>query len=118
MNAKSPAKFTPLNFTLRWLFATCLVLLTYNPSTYSYFHWVRSSASASELGPEHALVGVILFIGWAMFVRVTFRSLGVNCSVDWRGFFRHPDLAAGRCRELTAKQVIERQRKAYLCCCN
>jgi len=76
MNTKSQVKFTPLSFLLRWLFAACLVLLTYNPSTYSFYHWVRSSASASELGPEHALVGVILFIGWAMFIRATLRSLG------------------------------------------
>ena len=87
MNAKSQAKFTPLSFALRWLFATCLVLLTYNPSTYSYFHWVRSSASASELGPEHALVGVILFIGWAMFVRATFRSLGLIGLLIGAAFF-------------------------------
>lgn len=74
MNAKSQAKFTPLSFVLRWLFAICLVLFTYNSSTYSFYHWV--SSPDSELGPEHALVGVILFIGWAMFIRATLRSLG------------------------------------------
>jgi hypothetical protein len=76
MSTKPPARFTPLSFGLRWLFAACLVLFTYNPTTYSFLHWVQSSMEASELGPEHAFVGIVLFIGWAVFVRATLRSLG------------------------------------------
>lgn len=76
MNARVAPKFTPLGFALRVACAVLLVLLTFNPSEYSYFHWVRQGLSASNLGPEHLLAGVLLAIGWAIYLRATFRALG------------------------------------------
>lgn len=64
------------SFGIRFVIALALVLLTYNPSGYSYFHWFRDALAAGEAGPEHYFVGVVLLIGWVIFVRSTFLSLG------------------------------------------
>ncbi len=61
-------------FGLRWLFAVALVLVTYNPSGYSYVHWVISIFPS--ITPYIALAGLGLAIGWAIYVRATLRSLG------------------------------------------
>lgn len=59
---------------LRFLFSLVLVLCTYNPSGYSWFHWfVKSFPSVS---PVAAIFGIILVIGWAIYIRATLRSLG------------------------------------------
>lgn len=64
------------SLAIRFILALALVLLTYNPSDYSYVHWFRGALSAGGAGPEHYFVGVILLIGWVMFVRATVLSLG------------------------------------------
>ena len=61
-------------FLLRFLVAFILVFSSYNPSGYSYYHWV--SENISSLTPWMALVGIILLIGWTIFLRATLRSLG------------------------------------------
>ncbi|MEE4110215.1 MAG: DUF6524 family protein [Halieaceae bacterium] len=62
------------SFLLRWIFALVLVLGTYNPSPFSYIGWLL--ADGFSFGPLPALVGVILVIGWIVFLRATFLSLG------------------------------------------
>ena len=54
--------------------ALLLVFATYNPEGYSYIDWL----SMKEAGPLalKALVGVILVIGWTIYLRATLRSLG------------------------------------------
>lgn len=64
------------SFAIRLALALALVLLTYNPSSYSYFHWLRGALSGGTSGPEQWFVGVVLLIGWVMFVRATLLSLG------------------------------------------
>lgn len=76
MNSKRQQKFTPMSFLLRLGFALAMVLLTFNPSEYSFFHWVKGGFANSNLGPAHLLAGVILAIGWAIYLRATFRALG------------------------------------------
>ena len=76
MNAKTHQKFTPISFLLRVVFALALVLLTFNPSEFSFFDWVQNGFANGNLGPEHLLAGVILAIGWAIYLRATFRALG------------------------------------------
>ena len=61
-------------FLLRLLVAFMLVFSTYNPSEYSYYHWV--SENISDFTPVMALVGVLLLVGWTIFLRATVRSLG------------------------------------------
>lgn len=64
------------SLALRLVIAFALVLLTYNPSGYSYIHWFRGALAAGLAGPEHYFVGVVLIIGWVIFLRATFLSLG------------------------------------------
>ena len=61
-------------FLLRLLAAFILVFSSYNPSEYSYYHWV--SKNIDSLTPMIALAGVLLLIGWTILLRATFRSLG------------------------------------------
>lgn len=62
-------------FLLRFLFALLLVLLTYNPSGYSYAHWLENNFS--NFGPLLAISGMSLIIGWVIYIRATLRSLGL-----------------------------------------
>jgi hypothetical protein len=60
---------------LRFIAALALVLLTFNPSGWSYVHWaVRSFPQG--VSPPVVLAGIALLIGWAVFVNATLRSLG------------------------------------------
>ena len=61
-------------FLLRLLASFILVFSSYNPSGYSYYHWV--SENINSLTPMIALAGVLLLIGWTILLRATFRSLG------------------------------------------
>ena len=62
-------------FFLRLLAAIVLVFSTYNPSGWSYYHWV--SENLSNLNPLMALAGIVLLIGWTIYLRATARSLGI-----------------------------------------
>ena len=71
-------KFNFVSFTLRLLGTIALVLLTYNPTGYSYFHWVQDSLipQGTGFGAEHAFSGVVMLIGWTILIRSTLQSLG------------------------------------------
>jgi len=60
---------------LRFLFALLLVLCTYNPSGYSYFHWLHQNLHS--LTPYIALAGLALIIGWVIYLKATMNSLGL-----------------------------------------
>lgn len=60
---------------MRWVTALLLVFLTYNPSGYSWYHWLAGAENKIE--PLIALTGILLLIGWVIYVRATARSLGV-----------------------------------------
>lgn len=64
------------SLAIRFLMALALVFLSYNPSGYSYIHWFRDALTAGAAGPEHYFVGVVLIIGWVVFLRATLLSLG------------------------------------------
>ncbi len=64
--------FTFASFMLRYLIAVSLVFVTYNPSPYSWLHWLNSDA---ELVYK-AASGIVLLVGWVMFLRATWNSLG------------------------------------------
>lgn len=65
---------TVQGFLLRFMFALLLVMLTYNPSGYSYSHWLQNSFS--DFGPLLGVAGISLIIGWVIYLRATLRSLG------------------------------------------
>ena len=59
----------------RFVAALSLVLLTFNPSGFSAFHWITSAIGASEFGPLHLLSLGILLAGWTVFWVATWRAL-------------------------------------------
>lgn len=59
---------------LRFLFACLVVFATYNPEGYSYYHWAIKHFL--PLDPLKVIAGILLIIGWVIFVRATRRSLG------------------------------------------
>jgi hypothetical protein len=69
--------FTVSSFFLRLLLALTIVLLTFNPSGFSFFHWARDAFLSSHLGPLHVLAGIALLIGWVLFVQATRQALGL-----------------------------------------
>jgi tetrahydromethanopterin S-methyltransferase subunit E len=72
-------------FVARWLAAMLLVLATYNPSGYSYYHWVTEADAANWI--LKLLVGVVLAILYATFGLATQRSLGRLGIAGWLLFF-------------------------------
>jgi len=75
--------FTFLSFLWRLLFAALLVFLTYNPSDYSWVDWLFSDVPlVYKVGS-----GIVLLIGWVMFLRATWNSLGPVGTVLAAAFF-------------------------------
>lgn len=68
------SSFSTVGVFLRFFFALILVFTTYNPSTYSYVGWIVNFTDGSL--PLLLLSGVVLVIGWLIFLRATLRSLG------------------------------------------
>lgn len=62
------------NFFIRLIVALFLVFATYNPSGYSWVHWLQHSEN--KIDPLIIVAGVLLLIGWVIFLRATARSLG------------------------------------------
>ncbi|MGH8472439.1 MAG: DUF6524 family protein, partial [Gammaproteobacteria bacterium] len=76
-------RFTWWGLVLRFLGAAVLVYATYNPEGYSFYHWALFPAfGGSEMpgggpAPLKFLAGVVLLIGWVVFLQATRRSLGI-----------------------------------------
>ncbi len=77
--------FNFAGFMIRWILALLLVFSTYNPSGYSWFHWLTEAET--KIDPLIALVGVLLLIGWVIYVRASARSLGVIGALLALAFF-------------------------------
>ena len=73
---RTSAEFSWGGFAIRLVATLVLVLATYNPSRWSYTHWLKNGFSNSGLGPEHFVVGVIVLIGWVILLTATQRSMG------------------------------------------
>ena len=61
-------------FALRLVAAFVVVFATFNPTGFSYLHWVAPTVPRVE--PLQAVAGVALLIGWILHLRATLRSLG------------------------------------------
>lgn len=61
-------------FLIRWVAALILVFATFNPTPYSYYRWV-ADLSDTDL-PLKAIAGIVLLIGYVIFLRATWRSIG------------------------------------------
>jgi hypothetical protein len=73
---KPHASFGVMDFVWRLLAALVLVMATYNPTGHSYVHWVRDAISEKGMLAAHFFVGVLLLVGWTIFLVATRRSLG------------------------------------------
>ncbi len=73
---RTSAEFDWTGFAWRLAATLVLVLATYNPSGWSYVHWVQNGFSNDGLGPEHFVVGVVVLIGWVILLTATQRSMG------------------------------------------
>ena len=68
------ARFKSSSFLIRWVIALVLVFATFNPTSYSYFHWVVNGGN--EMMALKALAGIVLAILFVIYLRATFRSIG------------------------------------------
>jgi hypothetical protein len=77
------SNFTFASFLLRLLFASVLVFMTYNPSGKSWVGWLMSDVPMVY----KAVAGVVLLIGWVIFLRATWNSLGAAGTILAAAFF-------------------------------
>jgi hypothetical protein len=68
------SSFSWFNFIIRLLFALVLVFASYNPTEYNYYDWALKNYE--EFNVLKAFAGVVLLIGWTIFLRATVNSLG------------------------------------------
>ena len=72
----SARDFSVSGFFIRLLATATMIFATYNPSGWSFIHWVRDSMADGTLGPAHFVVGIVLIIGWIILLTATSRSMG------------------------------------------
>jgi Family of unknown function (DUF6524) len=63
-----------MGIILRWLGAFVLLAATFNPTQYNFTRWAQVNWQSQM--PLTALLGLILAIGYIIYVGATFRSLG------------------------------------------
>ena len=68
------SEFGFIAWFVRWLGAMFLVLATYNPSGYSYWHWI--GATGLHDASVKVLVALIMILIYVIYVRATIRSIG------------------------------------------
>jgi hypothetical protein len=64
-----------MGFVIRWIFAFVLLAATYNPTDWNYVRW--SMANADTNLSVTVLLGLILFVGYIIYLRATLRSIGI-----------------------------------------
>ena len=64
-----------LGILMRFLAALVLVFATWNPTGWSFVHWLISTLP--NVTAELVFVGVVLVIGWILFLHATLESLGL-----------------------------------------
>jgi hypothetical protein len=64
-----------MGFVIRWVFALLLLMATYNPTQWNYVRW--SMANYETQLSLTVLFGLILFVGYIIYLRATLRSIGI-----------------------------------------
>ena len=75
-NDSASGSIGAVGFLLRLVAALVLVLLTYNPSRQSAYHWTTAAIGDKDFGPLHLLLIALLLVGWAIYWIATWRALG------------------------------------------
>jgi len=74
-------RLTPRGMIVRFLTALLLVYATFNPEGISFFHWTLAPIVRGEgigsVGSLKVVAGILLLIGWLVFLRASRRSLGI-----------------------------------------
>ena len=76
-SSKSNNSFGFMSFLWRLIASLALVLVSFNPSGHSYFHWFTEAFSGEGAHAIHYFAGAILLAGWFIFVKSTVDSLGL-----------------------------------------
>lgn len=63
-----------MGFLIRWLFAFLLIAATFNPTEWNFVQWSRTNFY-DEM-PLTVLFGLILLVGYVVYLRATLRSIG------------------------------------------
>ena len=63
-----------MGFIIRWLCAYALLAITFNPTDYNYINWVHDYGHMNM--SIAVLLGLLLFIGYVIYLRATLRSIG------------------------------------------
>ncbi len=61
-------------FLARLVFSVVLVLLTFNPTGHSYYHWLAEGFPSVQ--PLEVVAGIALLGAWIFFVRSTLAAMG------------------------------------------
>lgn len=76
-----------LGILWRFVLALALVFATWNPSGWSYVHWFLETLHGPGFTAPLAFVGVVLLIGWVLFLHATLQALGAVGIVLAAAFF-------------------------------
>ncbi|MFB9149791.1 DUF6524 family protein [Roseovarius ramblicola] len=63
-----------MGFLARWVAAFGLLALTFNPTEWNYLAWARANAGGQM--PLTILLGLLLMVGYIIYLRATLRSIG------------------------------------------
>ncbi|QIE47244.1 hypothetical protein G5B38_17875 [Pseudohalocynthiibacter aestuariivivens] len=63
-----------MGFIIRWCVAFVLLAATFNPTEWNYVHW--ATQNYSEQMPLAVLIGLLLMVGYIIYLRATLRSIG------------------------------------------
>jgi len=63
-----------MGFVLRWVFAFVLLAATFNPTRWNFVHWAIANWETQL--PLTVLLGLVLVIGYIVYLRATLRSIG------------------------------------------
>tara|TARA_R110002110_G_scaffold381222_3_gene592118 strand:+ start:93 stop:488 length:396 start_codon:yes stop_codon:yes gene_type:complete len=64
-----------MGFLVRWLFAFGLLGATYNPTQWNFVRW--SMANYQNMLSVTVLIGLVLLVGYIIYLRATLRSIGL-----------------------------------------
>ena len=63
-----------MGFLLRWLFAFALIAATFNPTRWNFTRWASENFTSQM--PLTVFFGLLLFVGYVIYLRATLRSIG------------------------------------------
>ncbi len=63
-----------MGFLIRWIFAFVLIAATFNPTDWNFTRWAQENFDSNI--PLTVLFGLLLFIGYVIYLRATLRSIG------------------------------------------